>query len=152
MQRFSLALVLLCISAFSIADPGMRPMPDNRIVIPVSAAERNQVLYEMREFLHGLHNIHHALASKDMKAVAVTAKPMGPLLNRFPAGLRDRLPEEFTQMAIAQNEAFQALARIGEKNGEVGDALEQTAEILTYCSGCHDTYRFEIKASLRPRR
>lgn len=152
MQRFSLAIVLLCFSTLGLAEPGPRAMPDNRIVIPVSTAERNQVLNEMRDFLHGLHNIHHALASKDMKVVAITAKPMGPLLDRFPAGLRDRLPEEFTQMAIAQNEAFQALARIGDANGEVSAALDQTAEILTYCSGCHDTYRFEVKAPLRSRR
>lgn len=152
MQRYSLVLVLLLISLPSLADSSARAMPDNRIAIPVTTAERNQVLYEMREFLHGLHNLHHALASKDMKGVAIMAKPMGPLLDRIPAGLKDRLPEEFSQLAIAQNEAFQALARIGEQNGEVSAALDQIAEITTYCSGCHDTFRFEVKAPARLKR
>lgn len=149
MRRYFPALVLLCIATSGLAASSM---PDNRIPIPVSSAERNQILYEMREFLHGLHNLQYAMAGKDMKAIAVTAKPMGPLLDRLPAGLRDRLPEEFVQIAIAQNEAFQSLARIGEQNGSVTDALAQTAEILTYCSGCHDSYRFEVKAPPRVRR
>jgi hypothetical protein len=121
-------------------------MPDNRVVIPVSNNERNQVLADMREFLHGLHNINHALARKDMKAVAVTARPMGPLLDRIPASLKDRLPEEFIQLTIAQNEAFKTLARDAETKGEVSVALDQMAEIITYCSGCHDTYRFDVQA------
>jgi hypothetical protein len=75
-----------------------------------------------------------------------------PMLERMPPSLKERFPEEFSQMAIAQSEAFQSLARIGESNGEVSAALEQTAEILTYCSGCHDTYRFEVRAPVRTRR
>lgn len=152
MQRYLFALVLLWISPLSLADTPLRVPPDNRTVIAVTTAERNQVLYEMREFLHDLHNIQHALAAKDMKGLAKLAKPMGPLLDRIPVSMRDRLPEEFTQLAIAQNEAFQALARIGESNGEVSAALEQQAEIITYCSGCHDTYRFEVRAPVRPRK
>ena len=107
---------------------------------------------EEREFLHGLHNIQNALASKDMKGLAVTAKDMMPLMERMPPSLKERFPEAFSEMALAQSEAFRSLARIGESNGEVGAALEQTAEILTYCSGCHDTYRFEVRAPARTRK
>ncbi len=152
MQRYVLAIALTLIVPVSLADAPMRTMPDNRMVIPVTSSERNQVLSEMREFLHGLHNIHHALARKDMKAVALTAKPMGPLLSRIPPSLKERLPEEFTELAIAQGEAFRTLVRDAENKGDVSTALEQTAEIITYCSGCHDTYRFEVKAPLRPKK
>ena len=48
---------------------------DHRIAIEVTQKERNQILYEMREFLHGWHNIHHALARNDMKAVALETPP-----------------------------------------------------------------------------
>lgn len=153
MPRFILAVALLCCSLPGLASPtALRVPPDNRMSIEVSASERNQLLTEMREFLHGLHSIQLALAKKDMKAVAVIAKPMGPLLDRITASLRDKLPEQFQELAIAQNEAFQNLARIAENKGEIGAALEQTAEIMTYCSGCHDGFRFELKTPAKARR
>lgn len=144
MQRPVMFFALLLITSASFGQGSGRVPPDNRQPIPVTKSERNLMLTEMREFLHGFHSIQYALSRKDMKALAITAKPMGPLLDRLPAGLREKFPEEFTQLAVAQNEAFQALARIGEKNGDVSAALEQTAEVLTYCSGCHDSYRFEV--------
>ena len=152
MQRLIPILALFLMTPVGLAQSAGRPAQDIRLIIPVSSAERNQVLAEMREFLHGLHNIQNALASKDMKGLAVTAKDMMPLMERMPPSLKERFPEAFSEMALAQSEAFRSLARIGESNGEVGAALEQTAEILTYSSGCHDTYRFEVRAPARTRK
>ncbi|MEW5786878.1 MAG: hypothetical protein AB1899_03380 [Pseudomonadota bacterium] len=151
MQRLSLAIPLMCLASLVHAQTP-RALPDNREPILVSKAERNLVLAEMREFLHGLHNIHYSLARKDMKGVSIMAKPMGPLLERLPGSLKEKLPEGFTELAIAQNEAFQSLARLAENGSDVAPALEQTAEILTYCSGCHDTYRFDVPLAPKPRR
>jgi len=126
---------------------------DHRVPIEVTAKERNQILYEMREFLHGLHNIHYALARNDMKAVALEARPMGQTMYRIPVSVRERMPEGFMQMGLAMREAFDALAKTAETKGEAIPVQEQMAEIMTYCSGCHDTYRFEVvayKAAKRP--
>lgn len=139
-----IALLLFFLATSAFAEAPSFITTDKRLPIPVNAVERNQVLYEMREFLHGLYNIQIALSKEDMKAVAVTAKPMGGLLDRFPASLRERLPEEFTQIAIAMREAFDALARDAETKGEMRHTLAQIAEVLAYCSGCHDTYRFQL--------
>ncbi|OYY93859.1 MAG: hypothetical protein B7Y41_09160 [Hydrogenophilales bacterium 28-61-23] len=153
MTRKSINLALLVLStALSTAALAESPVgiyADKRIAVSVSQAEKNQVLYEMREFLHGLHNINHALARQDMKALAITARPMGSLRERMPGSLKERMPEEFTQMAIAMNEAFQTLARDAESNGasdkdKMRQMHENLAEVMTYCSGCHDTYRFEV--------
>lgn len=152
MQRSFSIFALLLISSVGFAQTPVRAMPDNRIAIQVTKSERNQLLAEMREFLHGLHNIQRAIGRKDMKSLAVTARPMGPLLERTPASLKDKLPEEFTQLAIAQNEAFLSLAKMAENKAEVGELLEQTAEIITYCSGCHDSYRFDLITLPKPRK
>jgi len=151
-RLITLALLLVSttsVSTLSVARSSSDIYADKRIVINVTQAEKNQVLFEMREFLHGLHNISHALARQDMKAIAVSARPMGPLMDRTPASLKERLPEEYMQLAIAMNEAFQTLARDAESKGEVGkntmsQAHENLAEVMTYCSGCHDTYRFNV--------
>jgi cytochrome c556 len=54
------------------------------------------------------------------------------------------LPEEFTQLSIAMDEAFQNLARGAENKVEMRQMHENMAEVMTYCSGCHDTYRFNV--------
>lgn len=152
MARKLITLALLLVSTTSVPTLSLAQSPtysDKRIAVDVSQAEKNQVLYEMREFLHGMHNINHALARQDMKAVAITARPMGSLRDRMPGSLKERMPEEFTQLSIAMNEAFLTLARDAESKDEAGkdkmrQAHENLAEVMTYCSGCHDTYRFNV--------
>jgi hypothetical protein len=155
----SLALLLVATAAtpaISLAQSSSFVSADRRIAIDVTQAEKNHILFEMREFLHGLHNISYAMAKQDMKALATTARPMGALLDRIPPSLKERLPEEFTQMAIAFNEALQLLASKAEAragSGEAGlrETHENIAEVLTYCSGCHDTYRFNVSTK-KPRK
>lgn len=136
--------VLLLVNANVGASENAFTSSDYRIPVPVTVKERNQILYEMRDFLHGWHNIHLALGRNDMKSLVVEIQPMAMTLERLPVSVQERLPEGFMQMWLAMNEAFKQLAKIGEANGEVARANEQIAEITTYCSGCHDTYRLEI--------
>jgi cytochrome c556 len=143
MSRRVIALALLCFSITSVAAESPTAK-DNRIAIMVSPSERNQVLYEMREFLHNLFNMHNALANKDMKGVALAATPLAGLQDRLPATLKGRLPEEFTQMAGGMNEALKAMARDAETRADMSVTEGQMAELMSYCSGCHDTFRFDI--------
>ncbi len=145
MSRRLAAVALLCISTHALA---LSPTAqDNRIAIMVTAQERNQVLYEMREFLHGLFNMHNALASKDMKAVALSTQPMSGLLDRLPANVRSNAPEAFTQIAIGMQEALRVIARDARTKGDMSLTQSQMAELMTYCSGCHDTFRFEVPST-----
>ncbi len=158
-RLIALAFVLVAAAstpAIAYAQSSSFVAADRRIAIDVTQAEKNHILYEMREFLHGLHGINHAMAKQDMQALANTARPMGALLDRIPPGLKEKLPEEFTQMAIAFNEALQLLASKAEARAGKGEAglretHENIAEVLTYCSGCHDTYRFNV-AVKKPRK
>lgn len=121
---------------------------DVRMPIPVTAKERNQFLYEMRELLHGLFNLHLALSKNDFQAAAVAARPIGQLLEKTPPSLRERLPEEYVQLGIAMRESFNILAREAESKQDMSLVQAQLAESMTYCSGCHDSYRFEVRATL----
>jgi len=147
MTRNAITLIplLFSITAWSVsAQAQYSSAADKRIAINVSQAEKNQILSEMRDFLHGFHSINIAMARQDMKSLGIVARPMGQLLDRLPVKMKERLPEEFTQLAIAMNEAFQNLARDAESNGDMRKAHENMAEVMTYCSGCHDTYRFNV--------
>ena len=138
----TLVAALICLSTGALAQSPTAN--DNRIAILVTPAERNQMLYEMRDFLHSLFNMHNALAKNDMKAVAVSTRPMAGLLDRIPASAKEKLPEGFTQIALGMNEALQVMARDAEAKANMSLTQSQMAELMTYCSGCHDTFRFEI--------
>lgn len=142
MTRRAIAIALICFSTGVLAQSPMTK--DNRTAIQVSPSERNHVLYEMRDYLHGWFNLLNALASKDMKAVATSTRPMAGMLEHLPGNLRERLPEEFTQMAIGMNEVLKVISRDAETKADMSLTQSQLAEVMTYCSGCHDTYRFEV--------
>lgn len=140
-RRLASFIACLCLSTSALAvSPTTQ---DNRIAIQVSPSERNQMLYEMRDFLHSLFNMHNALAKHDMKAVAVSTTPMSGLLERLSPNIRAKLPMEFSQMAIGMNELLTVMARDAKTKGDMSLTQSQMAELMTYCSGCHDTFRFE---------
>lgn len=140
-----LSLLLLPVTGMS-AEAERYTARDIRAGISVTTKERNQVLYEMRELLHGLFNLHSALAKNDFKAVSIAARPLGQLLHKMPESLRERLPEDYVQLGIAMRESFEILARDAEAKKDIFHTQAQLAESMTYCSGCHDTFRFDVRA------
>lgn len=147
MSRNWIALTL-CVLSFSTlaADASQQDiMSDKRIVIPVSSSERNLVLYEMRAFLQGLYNIHNAMADRDTKRLALSARNLAPLLKRVPSSMHDRLPVEFLELSNAMRESFNAMAEAAEANKEVCEIEKHLAETMAYCAGCHETFRFQVR-------
>lgn len=120
------------------------PSVDNRVVIPVSAKERENTLYEMRTMLHGMFNIHNALSRNDMKGVATAARSMSPLIGRIPPSVRERLPTEFLEMGNALRETWESIARDAEQKQSIPHTQAQLAEVMAYCSGCHDSFQFKV--------
>lgn len=143
MPHRAAALLLLVLAVPTFAQAPAFHQTDKRLPITLTPVERNQTLYEMREFLHGFHNIHLALANGDMRLVALTARTMAPFLDRLPESMRERTPEEFVQIAIALRESLEALARSAETRGNAQEIHGHLAEVVTYCSGCHDTFRLQ---------
>jgi hypothetical protein len=142
------ALLVSLVSVVQTTHADTYTAKDLRIAIPVTAEERNQTLYEMRELLHALFFIDSALSNKDFKAVIAQAKPVGPLLNKFPDSMKARLPEEFVQLGNGLHEAFDNLVRNAQDHQDLALSLRDQSDILTYCSGCHDMYRFEVRTNL----
>ena len=143
-----IALVLAFTGSAQAAGENGYTSRDLRQIIPVTATERNQTLYEMRDLLHGLFNLHLALSKNDFQAAAVAARPIGHLLAVMPESLKERLPVEYIQLAIAMQESFDILAREAETKKDMAAVQSQLAESMTYCSGCHDTYRFDVRSKV----
>lgn len=117
---------------------------DKRIPVTVTSQERAHVLAEMRTFLQGMYNIFNALARGDMKAVAVESKPLGKVLHNTPPAMRERLPLAYLEMGLGLHEVFDVITRDAETKADPSLTLSQLAEAMTYCSGCHDTYRLQV--------
>lgn len=148
MKRLLISLVgALSALVTQAAGSGNLPLTaaDHRIVITVTQDERNQMLFEMREFLHHLFNIHNALANGDMAAVARSAAPMGEgILHRLPASVRNDSPVAFQEMSHGMHEIFRLIAKDAQVKGDIKYTVGQLAEAMTYCAGCHDTYRVQV--------
>lgn len=147
-KHFWIALVLAFSGLAQADEANNYTSRDMRMSIPVTHAERNQTLYEMRDLLHGLFNLHLALSKSDFQAVAVAARPIGHLLEKMPNSMRERLPVEYVQLSIAMQESFDILAREAEARKDMAAVQSQLAESMTYCSGCHDAYRFEVRSKV----
>jgi cytochrome c556 len=146
-------VLLLAMAGTTLANaPDRFTSREIRQAIPVTAQERNQTLYEMRDLLHGLFNLHLALSKKDFHAAAVASRPIGHLLENMPDSMKERLPEEYIQLAIAMQESFDVLARDAEEKKDLAQVESDLAEAMTYCSGCHDAYRFEVHSPLPGRK
>jgi hypothetical protein len=146
MTRLLPSLLLACTPTFAAAAQPAAPLngTDNRIPVTVSSQERAHVLAEMRTFLQGMYNIFNALARGDMKAVASEARPLGKVLHRMPPAMRERLPQAYVEMGLGLHEVFDVIARDAETKADPSHTLSQLAEAMTYCSGCHDTYRLQV--------
>ena len=146
MKRTSALLIGSLFMTGTWAGDGL-PSVDSRMEIPVSAKERENTLYEMRTMLHGMFNIHNALSRNDMKGVATAARSMSPLISRIPPSVRDRLPTEFLEMGNALKETWETIARDAEQKQSIPHTQAQLAEVMAYCSGCHDSFQFKVVPS-----
>jgi hypothetical protein len=153
MKRLFLVFTLFCPATSLLAEAPTAI--DHRIPLLVTTAERNQVLYEMREFPQILFNMNSALANQDMKAVAMATQPMTTLLDHLPASIKERMPEDFSQLAAGLNRVSHGLMVDATRTKDTHAITGQMAELMAYCSGCHHKYRLEAtspeaKSSLRP--
>jgi len=115
---------------------------DKRQTIRVAPLDRHHLLYEMRSMLHGLFNIQNALARHDMEAVALEAGEIGGLIDKIPRTLKGRMPEPFVMLGNGLKQSFTHIQSAAKTKDE--RAIQAgLAEALSYCAGCHDTYRFQ---------
>jgi cytochrome c553 len=146
MLRTTITMLLIAGTSVALAD-GAKPNPylqhDNRVPITVSAHERNHVLFDMRELLQGMFYIQNAMARDDLKAIPEVAMPMGRLMQHMPTEMLIRMPEGYMQLGSGMQTAFTQAAQAAAE-GNHKKIEEHLGEAMTYCSGCHDTFRFQL--------
>ncbi len=118
---------------------------DPRLAIDLNEEHKAQLLSNMRGALAVTQSIVKALAEDDMQAVADYARPMGFKVRRQKPkdGLHDALPRSFKMQGKAMHQNFDKIADDAETLKDPKHTLQQLAEVMNNCQGCHATFRIE---------
>jgi len=142
-------LAALLLAGCMSSPPPAAPPPESkaapqRTVVPLTTAERDHVLGEMRDFLAALQGVTAGLARDDFSAVAAAARKVGAgsETGRMPPEIAKKLPLEFRRLAKATHDEFDVLAADAAGRRDVRHTLAQTSALMQRCNACHAVFQF----------
>ena len=120
---------------------------DGRTEILLAAAERDQILAEMRLLLKAVDGIVRGLGEpkRDLKQMEETARAVGMHMaaDTEPA-IMAKLPLPFKQMGMSIHKDMDVLADAIVQHETPQQILQRLSSITARCTTCHDMYRFGI--------
>ena len=120
---------------------------DGRTEILLAAAERDQILAEMRLLLKAVDGIVRGLGEpkRDLKQMEETARTVGMHMaaDTEPA-IMAKLPLPFKQMGMSIHKDMDVLADAIVQHETPQQILQRLSSITARCTTCHDMYRFGI--------
>lgn len=119
------------------------PGSDGRTAIILSAAERDQILAEMRQFLKAVQGVVSGLSRQNPAQAEEAARGVGLDMEAdVDLALILKLPLAFKQMGMSIHRDMETLADGIHAGASTGQILAQMAGIMSRCTTCHDLYRF----------
>jgi cytochrome c556 len=120
---------------------------DGRTEILLAAAERDQILAEMRLLLKAVDGIVRGLGepTRDLKQMEETARAVGMHMaaDAGPA-IMAKLPLPFKQMGMSIHKDMDALADAIVRDETAQQILQRLSSMTARCTACHDMYRFSV--------
>lgn len=120
---------------------------DGRTEILLAAAERDQILAEMRLLLKTVDGIVRGLGepTRDLKQMEETARAVGMHMaaDTEPA-IMAKLPLPFKQMGMSIHKDMDALADAIVRDETAQQILQRLSSMTARCTACHDMYRFSV--------
>ena len=119
---------------------------DGRTEVLLAAAERDQILAEMRQLLKAVDGVVRELGEPqpDVKQMEAAARAVGMHMaaDTEPA-IMAKLPLPFKQMGMSIHKDMDALADAIVQNETPQQILRRLASMTARCTVCHDMYRFK---------
>lgn len=150
----STTLLSILLGAMLGASPGLQAQTNaadyavnQRQSISVTAVEHAHLLTEMNAFMQALHDIHTALAAKDLDRVASIAAAMGPKKGGHDAvgkAVHDKLPPNWFALAKPTHHHFLAIAQEAKNKSSIEAVLGAVAKTSAQCVSCHAQYRLVL--------
>ena len=139
-------LLSILLFSFMAGQVQASQLPPQREPIYLSAAEKEAVLKEMRQFLEAVHLLLDAALKEDMVAVDKIARPLGiQSLHNTPASLKAKLPKGFTALGPKVHQQFQAIADDARDLEDPSYTLQQIKTLTGQCIACHQMYELKVK-------
>jgi cytochrome c556 len=120
---------------------------DGRTEILLAAAERDQILAEMRLLLKAVDGIVRGLGEpkRNFKQLEETARVVGMHMaaDTEPA-IMAKMPLPFKQMGMSIHKDMDALADAIVRDETAQQILQRLSSMTARCTACHDMYRFSV--------
>ena len=119
---------------------------DGRTEILLAAAERDQILAEMRQLLKAVDGVVRELGEPkpDLKQMEAAAREVGMYMaaDTEPT-IMAKLPLPFKQMGMSIHKDMDALADAITQQETPQQLLKRLSSMTARCTACHDMYRFK---------
>lgn len=118
---------------------------DGRTEILLAAAERDQILAEMRQLLKAVDGVVRELGEPkpDLKQMEAAAREVGMhMAADVEPAIMAKLPLPFKQMGMSIHKDIDALADAIVQNETPQQILRRLSSMMARCTTCHDMYRF----------
>lgn len=118
---------------------------DGRTEILLAAAERDQILAEMRQLLKAVDGVVRELGEPkpDLKLMEAAARDVGMHMaaDTEPA-IMAKLPLPFKQIGMSIHKDMDSMADAIVQNETPQQILQRLSSMTARCTACHDMYRF----------
>ena len=117
---------------------------DGRVEIILAAAERDQILAEMRLLLKAVDGLIRGLGepNPDPKQMEATARAVGMnMAADVEPTIMAKLPLPFKQMGMSIHKDMDALADAIVRHETPQQILQRLSSMTARCTACHDMYR-----------
>lgn len=119
---------------------------DGREEIILAAAERDQILAEMRSLLKAVDGLIRGLGepNPDPRQMEATARAVGMnMAVDVEPTIMAKLPLPFKQMGMSIHKDMDALADAIVRHETPQQILQRVSSMTARCTACHDMYRFK---------
>ncbi len=118
---------------------------DPRQAVHLNEQLKAQIFSNMRGMLTATQSIIGALAVDDMEAVANYARSVGFKAKKKQSNdeLHSALPKSFKILGKAMHMDFDKIADDAVTLKDSKHTLQQLADVLGHCQGCHETFRID---------
>lgn len=120
---------------------------DARIEIILAAAERDQILAEMRQLLKAVDGIVRGLGAStiDRATVETAARSVGMAMAAdVETTIMVKLPLPFKQMGMSIHKDMDAMADATMRGETPQQILQRLSSMTARCTACHEMYRLSV--------